>query len=311
MVHESGINTITKKLFNLPLSEFVHLKDRTSNKRKYRDAWSFNEQIIILANDYTKRKNISIEINGSAFDHVCINVEKVCKLIEQDFIVSALDAKIDTLETPFKQLFKCYQHDAVTASTLKRSDRQSKTKTITFGSSPEYQIYQAGLYHEHIKDPNLTRHELKFQGKQAQEFFNQWRRDPENLEQLIKSFIIGQFNVQFKQLTDDSNVGRRPVLPMWQAWTSTAAPRRFDRVTPTKPQVANQQKNLEARLLRSRLEIGEGAYQDALESVAQAYYLDRHPNERSPEHQLTFDFVPQFAAVETLEIPAGDPITAW
>jgi hypothetical protein len=290
MIHEAYINSIVKRLFGLTLSNFVHLNDRTAHKRKYRNAYSFNEQILVFANDYTKRKSISIEINGSGFDHACINVEKVCSLVQSDFVVTAIHAKIDTTETPFKHLFKCYQHDAITSNTVKGSDRQSRTRTLIFGAPPKkYEIYEAGLYHEHIKDPNLCRHELKLETEAARQFFEEWRKEPQSLEQLIKSYITGQFGVRFKRVSEDSNVGRRPALPMWTAWIGTATPRKFDRVTPSKPQVANQQKTLEARLLKTRLEIGEQAYHDALANVEMAYYLNRHPEEKSPEQQLALD----------------------
>jgi len=301
MIHPSSINVIVKRLFNLTLDDFVHMPDKTAHKRKYRNAYSFNEQVIVFADDFTKRKSISIEINGSGFDHATINIEKVCSIIESDFIVTALHGKIDTTETPFRQLFKCYQHDAVTANTVKGSDRQSKTRTMIFGAGPKYEIYEAGLYHSHITNKDLCRHELKFEGTQARQFFAEWRKAPENLEQLIKSYINGQFGVSFKQLSTDSNVGRRPVLPLWKTWTSSATPRRFDRVTPTKPQVANQQKSLEARMLKSRMEIGEEAYEQAKANVDQAYYLDRYPEERSPEHQLCLDL--GSAIAEELEEP--------
>lgn len=291
MVHESSIKSIAKKLFNLELSQFTHLKNRTSHKRKYRDAWSFNEQIIIFSNDYTKRKNVSIEINGSAFDNACINVDKICKIIEEEYEVSGLHAKIDTLETPFKTLYRCYQHEAVTANTVKGSDRSSKTKTLVFGADPKkYEIYEAGLYHAHINNPNLCRHELKLEGAHARQFFAEWRKAPEELEQLIKSYIAGQFGVKFKKLSSDSNVGRRPALPMWELWLSSSKPKRFDRVAPRKPQVANQRVALEARMLKTRLEIGEAEWEMALANADLAYHLDRHPDEKSPERQLAFDF---------------------
>ena len=300
-IHESSINTIVKRLFNLTLSDFVHMQDKTAHKRKYRNAYSFNEQIIIFANDYTKRKSLSIEINGTGFDHATINIEKVCSIVESDFIVTDIHGKIDTTETPFKQLFKCYQHDAVTSNTVKGSDRQSKSRTMIFGSGPKYEIYEAGLYHPHISNQNLCRHELKLEGVHARQFFQEWRSDPQNLEQLIKSYIVGQFGIQFKQVSEDSNVGRRPVLPIWKTWTSTATPRRFDRVTPTKPQVANQQKALEARMLKSRLEIGEQAYLDALANVETAYFRNRHPEEQSPEVQLSLDLGGAEAVMEEPE----------
>jgi hypothetical protein len=297
-IHECTINGIVKRLFGLSLSDFVHMADKTAHKRKYRNAYSFNEQIIVFANDFTKRKSLSIEINGSGFDHACINVDKVCSIIEKDFIVSAIHGKIDTTETPFKELFKCYQHDAVTSKTVKGSDRQSKTRTMIFGSGPKYEIYEAGLYHPNLAKKDLCRHELKFEATQARQFFSEWRKAPDNLEQLIKSYIVGQFGTQFKQLSGDSNVGRRPVLPIWKAWTSTATPRRFDRVIPTKPQVANQQRSLEARMLKSLLEIGEEAYLCACANVEKAYHLHRHPEEQSPERQLCFDLGDAFVVPE-------------
>ncbi|QWV93863.1 hypothetical protein KP004_01320 [Geomonas oryzisoli] len=291
MVHESSIKSIAKQLFNLELSQFTHLKNRTSHKRKYRDAWSFNEQIIIFANDFTKRKNISIEINGSAFDHACINVEKVCKIIAEEYVVGALHAKIDTLETSFKTLYRCYQHEAVTAKTMKGSDRSSKTKTLVFGADPKkYEIYEAGLYHPHISNPNLCRHELKLEREYARMFFDEWRKAPEELEHLIKSYIAGQFGVKFKKLSSDSNVGRRLTLPMWDSWLSSSKPKRFDRVAPRKPQVANQRVALEARMLKTRLEIGEAEWERALANADLAFHLDRHPDEKSTERQLAFDF---------------------
>lgn len=312
MIHESYISSIVKRLFNLTLADFVHLKDRTANKRKYRNAYSFNEQIVVLANDYTKRKSISIEINGSGFDHGCINVEKVCSIVETDFIVTAIHGKIDTTDTPFKQLFKCYQHGAITANTVKGSDRQSKTRTMIFGSGPKkYEIYEAGLYHPHINNRNLCRHELKFEADSARQFFAEWRQAPQNLEQLIKAYIIGQFGLQFKQVSDDSNVGRRPVLPAWKAWISTATPRRFDRVTPTKPQTANQQKNLEARMLKTRLEIGDEAYINALANVDKTYHLNRNSDQRSPEHQLELDLGVYSRAADVEEVPESDQLAAW
>jgi hypothetical protein len=309
MIHEAYINSVVKRLFNLTLADFVHLKDRTAHKRKYRNAYSFNEQILVFANDFTKRKSISIEINGSGFDHACINVEKVCSIVEADFVVTAIHAKIDTIATPFKQLFKSYQFDAVTANTVKSSDRQSKSRTMIFGAGPKYEIYEAGLYHPHINNRNLCRHELKFEADHARQFFSAWRSDPASLEQLIKGYIVGQFGIQFKQVSEDSNVGRRPVLPIWKAWISTATPMRFDRVTPTKPQAANQQKSLEARLLKSRLEMGEQAYQDALANTDKAYYLNRHPEEQSPELQLDFGF--SSGMIELTVVPESDPLAAW
>ena len=180
---------------------------------------------------------------------------------------------------------------------------------MIFGSGPKYEIYEAGLYHGHITNKDLCRHELKFEGDQARQFFEEWRREPDNLEQLIKSYIVGQFGIQFKQMSEDSNVGRRPVLRLWKTWTSTATPRRFDRVTPTKPQVVNQQKSLEARMLKSRMEIGEQAYHDALANTDKAYYLNKHPEQRSPECQL--DLGLPCSIVEPKEAPESDPLAAW
>nr|WP_284694789.1 replication initiation factor domain-containing protein [Geomonas sp. Red32] len=187
-------------------------------------------------------------------------------------------------------LYRCYRHEAVTANTVKGSDRSSRTRTLTFGASPSYRIYEAGLFHQHINNPDLCRHELELEGRHARQFFAEWRKAPENLEGLIKGYISGHFNVQFKQVTEDSNVGRRPVLPAWKSWLSSSTPVRFDRVTPTKPQTANQRKSLEARMLKTRLEIGEEAYLEALANVDRAYCQDRYRDEQSPERQLIFDF---------------------
>ena len=43
-------------------------------------------------------------------------------------------------------------------------------------------------------------------------------------------------------------------------------------------------------MLKTRLEIGEAEWERALANVDLAHHRDRHPDEKSPERQLAFDF---------------------
>lgn len=272
------LDETTRHLFGLPLSSFTRLENMTVNKRKYREGYSYENKIILLCGDYTKRRPLSIEINGSAYDHACINVDKISRIIEQDYIVSAIHAKIDTTETKFSQLFKAYQLDSVTAACLLRSDRQSTSKTIMFGKDPQYAIYEAGKYHSALGNKNLVRHELRFTGDQARQFFGLWRQDPENLATLIKSLIAGHFKVAFLDYTStDSNRSRRDKLPLWEKWLATAAPRKFDRVEPTPARVDNQLKTWTTKLLQLRIELGEEAYQRILKRVDNQFSEQTEP----------------------------------
>jgi hypothetical protein len=225
---------------------------------------------------------LTIEINGGAFDHACINVDKISRIIEQHYNVSAIHAKIDTDITKFKQLFQCYQLDSVASSKAKRSDRQSETRTITFGKAPaEYSIYEAGLYHLDLNNKSLTRHEIRFTGENARQFFYQWRQDTDNLATFIKGYIAGHFKVVFKDHTSpDSNISRRPPLPIWEKWIGTAAPRHFDRVEPTPPRIENQIKSYTAKLLQLKITLGELVYSDILGKVE-----DRYRNQNDPVPQ--------------------------
>lgn len=272
------LDETTRQLFGLPLSNFTKLENVTVNKRKYRQGYSYENKIILLCGDYTKRRPLSIEINGGAFDHACVNVDKISRIIETGYIVSALHAKIDTTETKFSQLFKAYQLDSVTAACLLRSDRQSTSKTIMFGKDPQYTIYEAGKYHSALGNKNLVRHELRLTGDQARQFFSLWREDPDNLATLIKSLIAGQFKVQFLDYTStDSNRSRRAKLPIWERWLASAAPRRFDRVQPLPARIDNQLKTWTTKLLQLRIELGEETYKRILNRVDNQFSEEATP----------------------------------
>lgn len=279
------LEAATKALFGLPLSSFTHLNNHTHNKRKYRQGFTFENKIILLVGDFTKRYPLTIEINGGAFDHLCLNVDKIAKIIERDYVVTGIHAKIDTDEIPFRQLFRAYQLDSVTAACIKRSDRQSNSRTISFGKDPEYSIYEAGLLHPELCNKSIVRHELRFRGDQAQQFFRTWRQDPENLASLVKGYITGHFQVRFRDHTaTDSNVSRRATLPTWEKWLATAAPRHFDRVTPTKPQLANQIRTYSAKLFKLRVDLGEQIYADILANVEDLLRIPPgDPQEVQPE----------------------------
>lgn len=266
------LDATTKALFGMPLSSFTHLSSYTHNKRKYKKGYTFENKIILLVGDYTKRYPLAIEINGGAFDHLSINMDKISRLIEQDYIVSAIHAKIDTDTTPFKQLFQAYQLDAVTAASVKRSDRQSSSRTIIFGADPAYTIYEAGRLHPELNNTKIVRHEIRFTGEQARQFFTAWRQDLDNLAKLIKAYIAGHFQVRFRDYTaSDTNNSRRPILPLWERWMTSAVPRRFDLVTPTKPQLANQIKTYTAKLLKLKIELGEQVFAEILGNVEELY----------------------------------------
>lgn len=283
------LDAITKELFAIPLANFTKLSNVTVNKRKYRQGYTFENKINLLCGDYTKRFPLTIEINGGAFDHACINVDKISRIIEQSYTVTAIHAKIDTDTTPFKRLFQAYQLDAVTSASLKRSDRQSSTRTVAFGKDPEYSIYEAGLYHPELQNKNLARHELKFTGDNARQFFKLWRQDPDNLDSLIKGFISGHFKVVFRDHTStDSNNSRRPTLPIWEKWLATVSPRHFDRVEPTPPRLENQIKSYTTKLLQLKIELGEDNYTQILGRVDDLY--QQHTNLEPQEVQLSFDF---------------------
>lgn len=289
-IDEHYLDTTTQRLFALPLSSFTKLTNVTINKRKYRKGFTFENKIMLLVGDFTKRYPLTIEINGGAFDHLCINVDKIGRIIEQDYTVSAIHAKIDTDTTPFKRLFKAYQEDAVTAASLKRSDRQSTTRTITFGKDPEYSIYEAGLYHPELQNKNLARHEVRFTGDHARQFFKLWRKDPDNLASLIKSIIVGHFKIVFKDYTaTDSNNSRRPLLPIWEKWLSTATPRKFDRVEPTPPRIENQIKTYTTKLLQLKIELGEQNYDNILQRVSDLYRTPAISDFQEVQH--SFDFL--------------------
>jgi Replication initiation factor len=282
------LDETTKHLFGLPLSSFTKLPSHTHNKRKYRNAYSYENKIILLEGDFTKRYTLTIEINGGAFDHACINIAKISSIIEQDYIVLALHAKIDTDITKFKQLFQCYQLDSVSSSKSKRSDRQSTTRTITFGKAPaEYSIYEAGLFHPELGNKNLARHEVRFTGDNARQFFQQWRKNSENLATLIKGYIAGHFHVVFKDHTStDSNISRRPPLPVWEKWLGTAAPRHFDRVEPTPPRIENQIKSYTTKLLQIKITLGEHVYSDILGRVEDLYQNQNDPEPHEVQMEL-------------------------
>ena len=272
------LDNTTRELFGLPLSNFTKLENMILNKRKYRTGYTYENKIILLVGDFTKRHPITIEINGGAFDHACINVDKISRIIEKEYTISAIHAKIDTDTTNFSQLFKAYQLDSVTSDSLKRSDRQSKTRTITFGKDPEYSIYEAGLYHPELQNKNIARHEVKFAGNNAQQFFTLWRRDPDNLATLIKSFIVGAFNVSFKDFTStDSNLSRRDELPIWESWLLSVAPMHFDRVAPTPPRIENQLKTWTTKILQLRINLGDDNFLKILTNVDKLYKHTSEP----------------------------------
>ncbi|SJZ42553.1 hypothetical protein SAMN02745119_00590 [Trichlorobacter thiogenes] len=288
-ITETDINTMTVELFSLNLDNFVKLKNQTSAKRHYEYAFNFKNMIIVFWNPLAKYYQCSIEINGSAFDHACINVEKICELINDKYTVSDIHAKIDTDELSFLQLWKCYQAELVTAKTVQSAPFKSKDsiRTINFGSSPQLSLYEAGKFHN-LSLSKIVRAEIKYSGRHARQFFQEWRKDRANLEKLIKSYIAGQFDIKFRDpKSTDSNKSRKAILPQWKKWLKESEPRLLDKVIPQKPMRANQIKKLVDIMFKRKVEFEENEYNAIIELVEKKYSESKVINiEENQEEQL-------------------------
>lgn len=291
-VCEKYLAALTLRLFSIPFSEFKAAYKVTVGKRKFKTGYAFRDtHILILCNQFFKLYPLSIEINGSAFDHDCLNVEKICQIIDAEFTVSAIHAKIDTVDTPFKTLWKSLKEEAFTKDKpLSVATIEGKAKSIIFGKSPSYEIYEAGRYHEHLENKGVCRHEVKFTGRDARHFFENWLADPENLEELIKGYIKDQFGISFKITTSkDTNMSRRPELPCWRKWIAAAVPQHFDRVTPIPAVIRVQKQKLADTIYKKLSEWGTTEIQDVIERV---YARHQYKKQSEPDYgkQLEFKF---------------------
>lgn len=272
-----ALNPITQELFGLSLSDFVTVRQTTIGQRKVANGFSYQDKILLLISRYKTEMRLSIEINGSAFDTMQLDWENLYSCIDAGYIVTDIHAKIDTLATPFRELWHCWKHESVTSSCRKKTDFDSTTKTMIFGSDSRiYQIYQAGWLHC-LPYLDTVRHEVQLSKEYARQFWELFRLDSDDLGALVKSTITGTFKVKFRKNVNDDNRARRPLLSSWKEWLADTSPSYLrHQLKPT--QVSNSVQRVIKYLLRARNTFDQQQYDYVLGQV-ELLHMQSHPSE--------------------------------
>jgi len=276
-----NLDQITTQLFGVPLSAFAVASKTTTSKRKAWSGYSYNEQILLLVRFYKGEARLSIEVNGDAFDSIDLDWSRLFDQVATDYIVTEMHARIDTTATSFDRLWSCHKQDSVTANSTKRTDYSSSSRTLYFGSGDRlYSIYEAGILHG-LPDPTTVRHELQIKGQPARDLFAEFMVAPANLGTIIKSHIAGTFGVQFRKVTKDTNVARRPVLPCWSTFLADTRPSYLQ--TPVKPSNTDTDaQRVVVYLLRYRHKVDDATYRLTLALADAAVREQFAPLDTSP-----------------------------
>lgn len=264
--YESWLHDVTMELFGIPLVDFTPVQKTTIANRKVHDGYSYQDKILLILSHYQGNVRLSIELNGSAFDELNLEWDQLYSTVDAGYTVTDIHAKLDTTSIPFRKLWDCYKNDSVTADVRQHSEFKQKARSIYFGSGEKvYSIYEAGKFHG-MDNPAVVRHELQLSRSFARQFWDAFYCDQENLGALIKSHIVGTFAVQFRKITNDSNVARRPVLTSWKKWLDDQAPSYLKHQI--KPVMMEKDvKRTVAYLLKARRSLSEPVYLQVLQEV--------------------------------------------
>lgn len=221
---EIWLETILHDLTLPPIGEFTKADNTTVTKRKVKYGYTYQDKILLLLSNYLGKIRLSIEINGGAFDSLSLDWPSLFSAVDAAYTITEIHAKIDTTAINFEKLWELQKASSFTANSRKHCDYEDAARSINIGTSDKiYSIYEAGKYHG-LPDTAVIRHEIKLKGTNAKQFWEEFFTDQNSLGELVKSHVAGTFGVQFRKITPDKNVARRPVLPAWQRWLEDSKP---------------------------------------------------------------------------------------
>jgi hypothetical protein len=221
---------------------------------------------MLVISHYQGAVRLNIEINGSAFDELSLDWNQLYSTVDAGYTVTDIHAKLDTTSIPFNTIWACYKFDSYTADVRQHSEFQSRARSIYFGAGDKiYAVYEAGKFHG-MDNPAVVRHELQLHGTFARQFWEWFLLDPENLGAQIKSHVVGTFAVQFRKITNDSNIARRPVLTAWRRWLEDQSPSYLKHQIKPVMQLKDYRRTV-AYLLKARRALPEPVYLQALQEV--------------------------------------------
>ncbi|NJD38767.1 MAG: replication initiation factor domain-containing protein [Geobacter sp.] len=213
---EEYLTKTTANLFQIPLSDFAPVEKTTIAKRRIQSGYTYRNMLLIGISYFKGEPRVNFEVNGSAFDHLQLDLDQLFAAVSSGFVITEIHAALDTTAVPFAQLWKCFRNSSVTSNAKRRCDYESTSKTLYFGCNDKVLcVYESGLYHD-LQERDTVRFELRYTGEQARYFWEHFRADEADLSALIKGHVKSTFDVNFRRITKDPNVSRRPTLPVWE-----------------------------------------------------------------------------------------------